>query len=192
LLAACREIYVSSGYAQSVQEESLPSRVNVEYPRGYDPTKRRYSISSESYSPEQFKDVEPIVMYLISICVLDWPLVLLSYRPKTDEEKAQIRRTVKGNVLFKNLDSDQLDEVANAMSRREVASNVNVVTQGSFVDENEMYLIQEGECDVLYGTDVVARLSAGGAFGEIALMYSCPRTATVRALNYLICFSVFC
>jgi len=151
-----------TGVSQSVQEEALPSRVTVEYPRGYDPTRRRYSISSESYSPEQFKDVEAIVI------------------PKSSEEKAQIRATVKGNVLFKHLDADQLDEVANAMARREVAKGVNVVTQGSFVDENEMYLIQEGDCEVLYGQDVVAKLGPGSAFGEIALMYSCPRTATVR------------
>lgn len=40
---------------------------NIEYPQGYDPKKRRFSISSESYNPEQFKNVT------------------LNNRPKTEE-----------------------------------------------------------------------------------------------------------
>jgi CRP-like cAMP-binding protein len=45
-----------------------------------------------------------------------------------------------------------------------------------------MFLIDEGAVDVYYGQDHVASLKEGKAFGEISLMYNCPRTATVKVL----------
>lgn len=45
-----------------------------------------------------------------------------------------------------------------------------------------MFLVDAGLLEVLYGENVVAKLSAGKIFGEISLMYNCPRTATVRSI----------
>eukprot|EP01123_Difflugia_compressa_P010465 TRINITY_DN3836_c0_g1_i1.p1 TRINITY_DN3836_c0_g1~~TRINITY_DN3836_c0_g1_i1.p1 ORF type:complete len:525 (-),score=71.76 TRINITY_DN3836_c0_g1_i1:319-1698(-) len=136
--------------------------VQVNYPPGYDPQKRRYSVSSESFSPEQFRDVKlPVI-------------------PKPEEVKKRIRTTVQGNCLFKHLDDEELDEVVDAMDEVQYAPHSVVIKQGAFADENHMYLINKGELEVLYGDEVVATLTGGCAFGEIALMYGCARTATVR------------
>jgi CRP-like cAMP-binding protein len=43
-----------------------------------------------------------------------------------------------------------------------------------------MFLIERGVMDVFYGTTLVATLGPGKAFGEVSLMYNCPRTATVK------------
>jgi CRP-like cAMP-binding protein len=43
-----------------------------------------------------------------------------------------------------------------------------------------MYVIEDGEFEVLYSGEVVGLLKSGKAFGETALMYNCPRTATIR------------
>jgi len=50
----------------------------------------------------------------------------------------------------------------------------------------EMYFISRGSVEVIApdGRTLRARLSAGDFFGEIALLYGTPRTATVRALEY--------
>lgn len=48
--------------------QSIAPRVNVAYPNGYEPTKRRFSVSSESFHPE----------------VLTQPSVIRAM-PKTDE-----------------------------------------------------------------------------------------------------------
>jgi len=100
--------------------------------------------------------------------------------PKAEDVKARIRTTVQGNVLFKHLDDEELDEVVDAMDEVEFPPHSVVIKQGDFIDENNMYLINKGELEVLYGDEVVATLTNGCAFGEIALMYGCPRTATVR------------
>jgi len=67
-----------------------------------------------------------------------------------------------------------------AMEEVEFLPGTEVIRQGDFVDESNMYLVNKGELEVFYGQEPVATLSAGCAFGEIALMYGCPRTATVK------------
>ena len=49
-----------------------------------------------------------------------------------------------------------------------------------------MYVVDKGDLDVLYSNEVVATLGPGSAFGEIALMYNCPRTATIRVCVILV------
>jgi NADH:ubiquinone reductase (H+-translocating) len=50
---------------------------------------------------------------------------------------------------------------------------------------NSMFVIQEGEVEVLKNDTVVATLGRGQHFGEIAVFERCPRTATVRAKGHL-------
>jgi cAMP-dependent protein kinase regulator len=134
----------------------------VIYPTNYDPLKRRFSVCSESLNPEQFKNVQRKII------------------PKSEEVKAKIRTTIRVNVLFKYLGEEELNEVVDAMEEVEFAPNTEVVKQGDYVEQNNMYVVNRGELEVFYGQEPVATLTNGCAFGELALMYGCPRTATVK------------
>lgn len=82
--------------------------------------------------------------------------------------------------MFSDLPAAELDELAAAMSELEVDAGTTVVT----VDEygTAVYLIEQGEADVITegGTEPVA-LGPDDAFGEIALLLTGQRTATVVA-----------
>lgn len=88
---------------------------------------------------------------------------------------------MKENLLFRHLEKERIVDIARAMWEVQVAAGATVVRQGD--DGDNMYVIEDGEFEVLYSDEVVATLGPGRSFGEHALMYNCPRNATVRAIR---------
>ena len=82
--------------------------------------------------------------------------------------------------LFVDLPAAELDALAAAMGEAEVDAGTEVVT----VDESgtTVYLIEEGEAEVIgAGGPTPVTLGPGDTFGEIALLLTGERTATVVA-----------
>ena len=82
--------------------------------------------------------------------------------------------------VFADLPAAELDELAPAMREVEVEAGTAVVTLDDY--GNAVYAIEEGEADVV--TDdggETRRLGPGDTFGEIALLLTGERTATVSA-----------
>jgi len=82
--------------------------------------------------------------------------------------------------LFADLPTGELDELAAAMSEVEIEAGAAVVTLDSY--GTGIYFIEQGEADVLTGRDEVTEsLGPGDTFGEIALLLTGERSATVVA-----------
>jgi len=136
---------------------------------------RRKSISGEGVSEESIKNFK---------CP--------SY-PKPDEAKAKIQETVKSNDKMKTLGLDrfgeaEMEELCMAFHERIVSFDEDVIIQDEKGDR--LYIVDEGNFDIFVaraGDDgvlgapaKVANFGPGSLFGELALMYSAPRAATVR------------
>jgi hypothetical protein len=89
-----------------------PPRIEVTYPTGYNPLKRRFSVSSESFHPDQVHVEAQII-------------------PKSEESKKSIRDNIKHNLLFKNLSEDRIEEVVNAMNEVTYLPNDTVIKEGT-------------------------------------------------------------
>jgi CRP-like cAMP-binding protein len=82
--------------------------------------------------------------------------------------------------VFDDLPEEELDELASAMNELEVGSGANVVTADDY--GTAIYFIEDGYADVLTDDDAgIQTLGPGDTFGEIALLLTGQRTATVRA-----------
>ena len=81
--------------------------------------------------------------------------------------------------LFEGLGAGELQEVAEAMVPRAFDAHEIIVSQGS--SGLGFFLVKEGAADVVKDGAVVARLEAGGFFGETSLLADTPRTASVVA-----------
>jgi CRP-like cAMP-binding protein len=82
--------------------------------------------------------------------------------------------------VFADLPATELDELAGAMSEIEVEAGTNVLTLDDY--GTAIYFIEQGEAAVLTdGGEEAKALGPGDTFGEIALLLTGQRTATVEA-----------
>ncbi|MEZ4862409.1 MAG: Npt1/Npt2 family nucleotide transporter [Caldilineaceae bacterium] len=90
-------------------------------------------------------------------------------------EKVIILRTVD---IFADTPDEILGEVASLLKEIEAPAGATIITQGEQGDS--MYIIVEGEVEVLDGDQVFTKLGERQVFGEMALLDGEPRTATIR------------
>ena len=107
-------------------------------------------------------------------------------------ESLDIVGFLKQCPTFSPLPPDTLADVAGKMTRVSFPAGRPVVLQG---EEGDLfYLIKSGAADVLHhdgsSTRLVRTLQAGEYFGEVALLFDQPRTATVLAQSDLEVYSL--
>jgi CRP-like cAMP-binding protein len=83
---------------------------------------------------------------------------------------------------FADLPPDELDVLAASMSEVEVEAGANVITLDDY--GTAIYFVEQGDADVLLeGREANESVGPGEAFGEIGLLLTGQRTATVVALT---------
>ena len=83
-------------------------------------------------------------------------------------------------LVFADLPAAELDELAGAMSEVQIEGGAKVITLDDY--GTAIYFIEQGEADVLTdGGEGTQVLGPGDTFGEIALLLTGQRTATVVA-----------
>eukprot|EP00980_Cylindrotheca_fusiformis_P007295 scaffold1525_cov142-Cylindrotheca_fusiformis.AAC.95 len=117
------------------------------------------------------------------------------FTEKTASEKHRIADAIKTSVMFRNITDDQREMIFGVMEPISVKAGTWVIKQGSFGDR--FYIIDEGKFEVRIVGDGDRDDGTGGAlihvydgsvakhshpcFGELALMYSAPRSASIIA-----------
>jgi glucose-6-phosphate 1-dehydrogenase len=87
---------------------------------------------------------------------------------------------LKQSPLFRDGDTVFLEQVIMALKPKQVAAGETIITKGEI--GREMYLIEQGEVVVLDGNgQVIDMLTDGDVFGEVGVLMSQPRNATVKA-----------
>ena len=88
-------------------------------------------------------------------------------------------------LAFKGLDDDELAEVANLTELRTYPANHVLCHEGAY--EDVLYIVAEGQVVVSQQTDEEERIlrvgGRGAVVGEMALIQSAPRAATVRTTS---------
>lgn len=112
--------------------------------------------------------------------------------PKEPAALAELELSVKSNFLFNSLPSEQLKEVLDAMEEKVYAAGDTIIKEGD--DGDYFYVIGSGQCEVfITGKNngaAVRSLKHGDSFGELALMYNAPRSATINANGPVKCWAL--
>jgi MFS family permease len=90
-----------------------------------------------------------------------------------------LRVFLRGVPMLAGLSRSLLDELAPRFEIGAVAAGDVIVREGEPGDK--LYIIRRGEVQVSIAGRIVRKLGPAGYFGEVALLQSVPRTASVRA-----------
>ena len=133
---------------------------------------RRKSVFAETYDPEEEED-ESNVVY-----------------PKSDGQRKALKESVKEILLFRSLESDQLNEVLDAMFEYKVKAGDSIIRQGD--DGDNFYVVERGLYNIYVntasGNQMVGKCDGTGSFGELALMYNSEyydRTWSLGAILFI-------
>lgn len=98
-----------------------------------------------------------------------------------DERVAERISALTRVDFLAELPAQALRDLALGARRKPYGVGEIILQQGD--PGEEFFVIRRGEVGVMLGDKEVARLSAGGFFGEMSLMTGAPRAATVQALS---------
>ncbi|KAL7558894.1 hypothetical protein ACA910_019429 [Epithemia clementina (nom. ined.)] len=107
---------------------------------------------------------------------------------KTEEERAFLLEALHQNFVFADLSPRELMPLVDAMEKSECPKGQVIIEQGDIGDY--FYVLRHGHCGIKVDGKSVAKMGKGDSFGELALMYSSPRAATVTALDDVVLFRV--
>jgi len=111
---------------------------------------------------------------------------------KSDEQKARLHKILSASFMFANLEPKEMDIVLLAMVEKQFEAGARIITEGD--DGDMLFVIEDGApvCKKkVDGVDTVVKTCVpGDVFGELALLYNCPRAATVEAVDTCKCWGL--
>merc|ERR1719230_1264762 len=135
----------------------------------------RQSVSAEAYGQwNQKKAFEPPVY------------------PKSDAQKGRLNTTLQKSFMFAALEQKDMEIIVGAMKEQTFSAGTKVITEGENGDY--LFVIEKGNLECIKninGEDKVVKVvNEGDVFGELALLYNCPRAANVVAKDECVCWQL--
>lgn len=97
---------------------------------------------------------------------------------KDFRSKQLIKEALMDNDFLKNLDSSQVREIVDSMYGLEVRNGEYVIREGEA--GAHLFVSAVGEFEVIQDGTVLGKMGEGKAFGELAILYNCTRTASIK------------
>ena len=109
--------------------------------------------------------------------------------PKSERDRAFIEKALQQNTFFKNLKGDQITKIIDCMEKKKLKADVEIIREGT--DGTYLYILEEGEVSISNNEmGHIADIKEGKVFGELAILYNCKRTASVRSKTDVIVYQL--
>ncbi|XP_013790560.1 cGMP-dependent protein kinase, isozyme 2 forms cD4/T1/T3A/T3B-like isoform X1 [Limulus polyphemus] len=99
---------------------------------------------------------------------------------KSEQSKELIKNAILDNDFMKNLEIVQIGEITDCMYPVEYAKDSLIIKEGEV--GSVVFVMEEGKVEVSKDRKFLCTLGPGKVFGELAILYNCTRTATVKAI----------
>eukprot|EP00931_Biecheleriopsis_adriatica_P025916 TRINITY_DN1581_c1_g1_i1.p1 TRINITY_DN1581_c1_g1~~TRINITY_DN1581_c1_g1_i1.p1 ORF type:complete len:407 (-),score=98.67 TRINITY_DN1581_c1_g1_i1:61-1281(-) len=111
---------------------------------------------------------------------------------KSADQEVRLKETLNKNFMFSSLEAQDMGTILLAMKECVFAPATKVISEGENGDY--LFVVERGtlECRKLIDGEqkCVKEVNAGDVFGELALLYNCPRAATVVAKDECVCWQL--
>ncbi|XP_035468623.1 cGMP-dependent protein kinase 1 isoform X1 [Scophthalmus maximus] len=107
--------------------------------------------------------------------------VTLPFYPKSPESKELIKDAILDNDFMKNLELSQTQEIVDCMYPVDYGKDACIIREGDV--GSLVFVMEEGKVEVTKEGMKLCIMGPGKVFGELAILYNCTRTATVRTLT---------
>uniref|UniRef100_A0A8C2HPI3 cGMP-dependent protein kinase n=1 Tax=Cyprinus carpio TaxID=7962 RepID=A0A8C2HPI3_CYPCA len=100
---------------------------------------------------------------------------------KSDRSKELIKSAILDNDFMKNLEMSQIQEIVDCMYPVDYGKNSCIIKEGDV--GSLVYVMEEGRVEVTKEGLKLCTMGPVKVFGELAILYNCTRTATVRTVT---------
>ncbi|KAM6261557.1 cGMP-dependent protein kinase 2 [Porphyrio hochstetteri] len=100
---------------------------------------------------------------------------------KDSSEKKLITDALNKNQFLKRLEPPQIRDMVECMYERTFQQGSYVIRQGE--PGNHIFVLKEGNLEVFQQNKLLSSIPVWTAFGELAILYNCTRTASVKAIT---------
>ncbi|XP_075401027.1 cGMP-dependent protein kinase 2 isoform X2 [Tenrec ecaudatus] len=100
---------------------------------------------------------------------------------KDSSEKKLITDALNKNQFLKRLDPQQIRDMVECMYGRNYQQGSYIIKQGE--PGNHIFVLAEGCIEVSQGEKLLSSIPMWTTFGELAILYNCTRTASVKAIT---------
>ncbi|XP_059802406.1 cGMP-dependent protein kinase 2 [Hypanus sabinus] len=100
---------------------------------------------------------------------------------KDSSLKKLITDAIMHNEFLKKLEPQHVREIVECMYERSYQETDVVIQEGE--PGNHLYVLADGTLEVIQNGKLLGQMHPGTAFGELAILYNCKRTATVKAVT---------
>ncbi|XP_067846715.1 cGMP-dependent protein kinase 2 [Heptranchias perlo] len=111
--------------------------------------------------------------------------------PKFSLERARVRKdsgvkkliteALNKNQFLKRMETQHVRDMAECMYEKNYQHGDYVIKQGE--PGNHLFVLAEGKLEVFQNNKILTSISIWTAFGELAILYNCTRTASVKAVT---------
>ncbi|CAH8650615.1 unnamed protein product [Schistosoma intercalatum] len=106
----------------------------------------------------------------------NWPKI-----EKPAHTKALITQAILNNDFMKHLDKRQISKIVDSMCPLGCARSSWIIQEGEV--GSVVYVLEDGYVEVQKSGERLREMGPGTVFGELAILYNCTRTASVRAIT---------
>ncbi|KAF7649027.1 hypothetical protein LDENG_00148400 [Lucifuga dentata] len=139
---------------------------------------------SLNLQPDQHRSKRQAISAEPTVCNFsDLSHVTLPFYPKSPESKDLIKAAILDNDFMKNLELSQIQEIVDCMHPVGYGKDSCIIKEGDV--GSLVYVMEEGKVEVTKEAMKLCTMGPGKVFGELAILYNCTRTATVRTVTHV-------